>query len=179
MLHLNGHISSFFFFFLVWFSSKMKNPLSSYANGLQSPPHPPPPSPETGGCIPGDAWMGFVVVMERGGQAGSGQIWKGCCHGNHSKRPKATVDSQLITHWAKAFERDFLFIYLFPSSFSAQKSLSGCRNRLRHFVSRECTWAWTALAHLTQKIASERNDTSLQSAPWSHLEKKEAVILWF
>lgn len=56
--------------------------------------------------------MGFVVVMERGGRAGSGPIWKDCCHGDHSKRPKAAVDSQLITHWAKAFERD---LYLFIS----------------------------------------------------------------
>lgn len=109
--------------------------------------------------------MGFVVVMERGGRAGSGQIWKDCCHGNHSKRPKAAVDSQLITHWAKAFERAFLFIY-FPSSFGAQKSLSGDAEIASAILYPECARGRELhLLTLRRKIASERNDTSLQSAP--------------
>lgn len=104
--------------------------LSSCTNGLRSPI-------ETGRRIPEMHQWDLLLWWS---EAGSGQIWKDCCHGDHSSGPKAAVDSQLIPFgWILSNTICFL-IYLF-FTFSWRESLFGCTDCRRHFVSTERVWA--------------------------------------
>lgn len=69
---------------------------SSCTNGLGSPI-------ETGRRIPETHQWDLLLWWS---EAGSGQIWNDCCHGDHSSGPKAAVDSQLMpiqTRFASLF----------------------------------------------------------------------------